>query len=110
MILHDGFKTLGGTELEVMLILWEHGTGSVRDVTEAIRQRRAIGYTYTTVAPLLARLAEQGLLAEESTSPSGYSYTPLVTKEELIAHAVRKLVTDLQLTPQERGRALTALG
>jgi len=110
MVLHDGFKTLGGTELEVMLILWEHGTGSVRDVTEAIRERQAIGYTYTTVAPLLAGLAEQGLLAEEGAPPGGYIYTPLVTKEELIVRAVQKLVTDLQPTPLERRQAQAALG
>jgi predicted transcriptional regulator len=107
---HGGFTTLGGTELEVMLILWEYGAGSVRDVTEAIRERQAIGYTYTTVAPLLTRLAEQGLLAEQGTSPGGYIYTPLVTKEQLIVRAVRELVADLQPTPQERRQALAALG
>jgi Penicillinase repressor len=57
------FQLFGPTELETMHILWERGRGPVRDVTEAICERRPIAHN--TMLTVLGRLADKGILTEE---------------------------------------------
>ena len=101
------FRLLGPTELEIMIILWEHGRATVREVCTLIRLTRPVAYT--TVLTVMGNLATKGLLVAEGTHLAGYIYRPALTKEELIAQALCEMLDDLQPTPQKRRRALLTL-
>lgn len=61
-----------------MNIVWECGDCSVRDVLEKISPKRQ--FAYTTVATILQRLYEKGLLKREIQASVVY-YSPKVSKE-----------------------------
>ena len=76
------------SELEVLQILWERGSGNVRDVLETLNQRRP--RAYTTVMTLLNVMVEKGLLRREADGRA-FVYTPRVQRQP----ALRKMVGDL---------------
>ena len=51
-------KSLTDVELEIMQVLWELKSGTVRDVYEVLRDRRKIAYT--TVLTMMSILEEKG--------------------------------------------------
>jgi BlaI family transcriptional regulator, penicillinase repressor len=51
-------------ELEVLKILWERGPSTIRQIWEVLDQRRR--RHYTTVASLLATMAQKGLVRGEA--------------------------------------------
>jgi predicted transcriptional regulator len=107
MATKGAFQVLGSTEREVMHVLWQDGRGMVRDVYEQIRKRRKVAYT--TIMTTMVRLAEKGVLAKEGTRGGGYTYTPRMTKDELMVKAVEQMLTDLHPTVTERHHVLQAL-
>ena len=52
-------------ELEILTVLWERGASTVRDVHEAIAQRKPT--QYTTVLKLLQIMAEKRLVRRDET-------------------------------------------
>lgn len=110
--------SLGSRELDVMALLWEHGSGTVGEIQERLDADLA----YTTVLTILRKLETKGLLRRE---PEGraHRYFPKVKQraaqksalhrilagffggspEALVAH----LVDDHDLDPEEL-RALAA--
>ena len=73
------YRDLGELEQQVMDIIWECKTCSVSDVALKLRRKKHI-LAYTTVATILQRLFEKGLLVKKSQGKS-YIYSPKVTKE-----------------------------
>jgi predicted transcriptional regulator len=71
-------KILSPLEQEVMNIVWELKDCSVRDVVDKLNQGKKLAYT--TVATLLQRLFEKGLVNRNNQS-SVLSYRPKVSKE-----------------------------
>lgn len=71
-------KTLSPLEQEVMNIVWELKECSIRDVVEKIHQEKKLAYT--TIATLLQRLFEKGLVNRKNHN-SVLSYTPKISKE-----------------------------
>ena len=71
-------KTLSPLEQEVMNVVWELKECSIRDVVEKFSQEKKLAYT--TVATLLQRLFEKGLVNRMSQG-TVLSYTPKVSKE-----------------------------
>lgn len=71
-------KTLSPLEQEVMNVVWELKECSIRDVVEKFSQEKKLAYT--TVATLLQRLFEKGLVNRISQG-TVLSYTPKVSKE-----------------------------
>lgn len=74
-----------------MNILWERGERSVRQVLAALDQRLA----YTTIATVLDRLHEKGLLLREKEGGSGgggWVYRPARTREEVLAGEVCQIL------------------
>ncbi len=65
-------------EQEVMNIVWELKTCSIRDVVEKLNQEKKLAYT--TVATLFQRLFEKGLV-DRISQGTVLSYTPKVSKE-----------------------------
>ena len=105
---------LGETEIEVLNIMWELGSGSVSDVRERILARREIAYT--TVMTVMRKLADKGYLSFTEDGKS-YVYSPEIPAEkvrssllsDLLARVfqgsrqdlVRTLVSDERLSEQD---------
>jgi BlaI family transcriptional regulator, penicillinase repressor len=71
---------LGWLEADVLRVVWDHGEVTVRDVYEALREKRRIAYT--TVMSVLRNLSAKGLL-EQDKSEAAYLYRPVVSDEEV---------------------------
>ncbi len=80
---------LGPLETEVMETVWDLGDTTVRDVHEALADRRDLAYT--TVMTTMARLASKGLL-ERDTSGLAHRYRPVITREEYAETTVTSVV------------------
>jgi predicted transcriptional regulator len=87
------YQALGSLEQEIMLFVWANGRSTVRDVFETIRETRPIAYT--TVMTTMNRLAEKGVLHEDTTDRyHGYAYTAVFTKPEFITLLVERLLDE----------------
>ena len=80
---------LGPLETEVMEQVWELGDTTVRDVHQALADRRDLAYT--TVMTTMARLASKGLL-ERDTSGLAHRYRPAISREEYAESTVTSVV------------------
>jgi predicted transcriptional regulator len=87
-----------------MIILWRDQEATVRMVWQQIRRTREVAYT--TVMTGMVRLAEKGLLTQErqgaTNNYSGYLYSPVLTRSELMALAVQGMWNELGATDAER--------
>jgi predicted transcriptional regulator len=81
--------TLTPQELELMKVVWRRGTATVRDVYEALLERRQIAYT--TVMTMLNVLEKKGHLAKRAEGRS-YVYAPVRTKQRVLGAMVREFV------------------
>jgi predicted transcriptional regulator len=81
--------TLTPQELELMKVVWQRGTATVRDVYEALLERRRIAYT--TVMTMLNVLEKKGHLAKRAEGRS-YVYEPVRPKQRVLGAMVRDFV------------------
>jgi len=87
-----GMNALGDLEVDVMGIVWNLNTATVKDVFEVMYKRR--GLAYTTIMTVMNRLAVKGILSQDkSTVP--YVYRPLVARDEMATSMVREVVDRL---------------
>src|SRR3989344_8977007 len=70
--------SLGELEKEIMDILWEYKNCSARDVLIKLQKDRTLAYT--TVATVLQRLYDKGLV-KRTENKSGHIYSPKLSKE-----------------------------
>jgi BlaI family transcriptional regulator, penicillinase repressor len=79
-----------GRELDIMAVLWETGSATVREVQEGLEPDLA----YTTVLTILRTLEAKGHLRHE---PEGraHRYYPVVKRDEAGATALRQLVSKI---------------
>jgi predicted transcriptional regulator len=82
-------KTLTPQELEIMKIVWQNGRATVRDVYEALRERRRIAYT--TVLTMMKVLEGKGHL-KRRRQRRAYVYTPTRPEATVIRSMVREFV------------------
>jgi BlaI family transcriptional regulator, penicillinase repressor len=80
--------SLSRFELEIMEILWKLGEVSVRDVQEAIQERRRPAYT--TVQTILSRLEEKQAVRRTRKVGNALLFAPLVER----APVHRRLIDD----------------
>ena len=101
-------------ELEIMKIVWVHGSATVRDVYEELLKRRKIAYT--TVMTMMGILEQKGHL-KKSADERAYVYTPAQPQREVVGNMVHdflkrvfngsakplliQLAEDKKLTPEE---------
>ena len=80
-------------ELAVLRALWKLGSGSVREVLEALnRARSGPPLAYTTVLRFLQIMTEKGLVVrEDADAARGHIYAPKVPAER----TKRQMVSDL---------------
>ncbi len=82
-------KLLTDLEADVMQLVWQKGSVTVRDVYEAIQSTRPLAYT--TIMTVLSKLAEKDIL-ECLKQGRAYVYHPKVSKKEAAQRNVAKLL------------------
>src|ERR1039457_1463480 len=82
-------KTLTDQELEIMKIVWERHAATVRDVYEALLERRRVAYT--TVMTMMKILEQKGYLNRKQVERA-YVYRPAQPKSRVIRAMVRDFV------------------
>jgi predicted transcriptional regulator len=82
-------KTLTDQELEIMKIVWERQTTTVRGVYEALLERRRVAYT--TVMTMMKILEHKGYLNRKQVDRA-YVYRPAQPKNRVIRAMVRDFV------------------
>jgi predicted transcriptional regulator len=82
-------RTLTEQELEIMKVVWELQTATVRDVYEALLRRRKIAYT--TVMTMMNILEEKGYL-KKSAEDKAHVYRPAHAKGKVIQAMVQEFV------------------
>src|SRR5262245_11958747 len=84
---------LSEAEREVLRVLWDRETGSVREIRDVLAEKGR-RWAYTTVATLLQRLqAKQYVAADSSTVP--HVYRSVVTREALLDRRLRDTAAEL---------------
>jgi predicted transcriptional regulator len=76
-------------ELEIMEEIWRLGKASIREVQEALPEKRRPAYT--TVQTIVHRLEEKGVVRRAKKIGNAFVFEPVVTR----AAAHRRLITDL---------------
>src|SRR5262245_27035080 len=82
-------STLTEQELEIMKIVWELGSATVREVYEVLLGRRKIAYT--TVMTMM-KILEQKKHLKKSDGERAYVYRPARPKNQVIKGMVREFV------------------
>jgi BlaI family transcriptional regulator, penicillinase repressor len=81
--------TLTPQELAIMKVVWKLEQATVRDVYEAIREKRPIAYT--TVMTMMRILEEKGYL-KKNRSERAYLYKPSRARQQVVGAMVRDFV------------------
>ena len=76
-------------ELEVMKLVWELGACTVRQVYEALRERKKVAYT--TVMTMMKILEEKKYLKKRQEGRA-YVYQPTRPKREVISGMVQEFI------------------
>jgi BlaI family penicillinase repressor len=81
--------TLTPQELAIMKVVWKLDKATVRDVYEALREKRTIAYT--TVMTMMRILDEKGYL-KKSRLERAYVYKPTRPRQQVVGAMVRDFV------------------
>jgi len=76
-------------ELEILKILWDAETATVREVRDTLAPKRDLAYT--SVMTTMNIMVDKGYVTRRRTGPS-YVYEPVVAEEEIMKNMVRDLV------------------
>jgi predicted transcriptional regulator len=87
--LKDKKSVLTGQELEIMKIVWQFGTATVRDVYEELLKVRKIAYT--TVMTMMGILEQKGRLTKTQRDRA-YVYSPTESQGEVVGSMVHEFV------------------
>lgn len=79
--------SLGELEHRIMDIVWKQKKSSARDIQAKLDRRLA----YTTVATILNRLYEKGLVTR-SEGKNGYTYSPKISKEKYSQNIAKSFI------------------
>jgi predicted transcriptional regulator len=82
-------STLTGQELEIMKEVWRLESATVRQVYEALLERRRIAYT--TVMTMLNILEHKGFLKKRQEERA-YVYSPAQPQKQVVGSMVREFV------------------
>ncbi len=80
------------SELEILQILWDKGSATVRDVHDLIESVKDTGYT--TTLKLMQIMTDKGLL-ERETGNRTHVYKPLLTREKTQESFLNKMLNGL---------------
>jgi predicted transcriptional regulator len=80
-------------ELDVLKVLWERPSGTVREINEILHQQGR-RWAYTTVQTLLQRLESKGHVRSDK-SGSAHVYRAAVSRDDLLSRRLRELADQL---------------
>jgi BlaI family penicillinase repressor len=84
---------LSDAEREVLKVLWNHGSGTIREINEVL-QHGGRRWAYTTVATLLQRLTvKKYVVSDPSAVP--HVFRSVVTREELLERRLKDTADEL---------------
>lgn len=83
-------QSLGELEAEVMEIIWQLSSASVREVLTRIRKKKKVAYT--TIMTVMARLHDKGILKRELDDNGAYIYAAIQDKEKFLAVTSKKVI------------------
>ena len=85
--------TIPDSELDVLRVLWDRGRGTVREILETLKDAGR-QWSYATVATLLDRLEQKGLVASDRRDLA-FVYSPKISAEEVRRKRLGNLVEKL---------------
>jgi predicted transcriptional regulator len=80
------------SELEILQVLWDKGTASVREVHEELLKNKDAGYT--TTLKLMQIMFEKGLVKRDDSMKT-HIYQASVSKEKTQKHLLGKMIDNL---------------
>ncbi|WP_448700705.1 BlaI/MecI/CopY family transcriptional regulator [Mucilaginibacter sp. AW1-3] len=80
------------SELEILQILWQKGSCTVRDVHEELAVNKDAGYT--TTLKLMQIMAEKGLVERDTTNRT-HIYKAAVSQDEAQKHYLDKMINNV---------------
>ena len=80
------------SELEILQVLWDRGTASVREVHEELLKNKDAGYT--TTLKLMQIMFEKGLVKRDDSMKT-HIYQASVSKEKTQKHLLGKMIDNL---------------
>jgi predicted transcriptional regulator len=86
------FTGIGSLEAEILSVVWQRDSTTVRDVYETLRARRPIAYT--TVMTVMNNLVKKQLLSQDK-SQIAYVYTPAIPGREVALTVLDSVVERL---------------
>jgi predicted transcriptional regulator len=84
---------LSDAERDVLKALWNHGPGTIREMSSLLRHRGK-RWAYTTVATLMQRLGAKGYAASDPSAVP-HIYRALVTRNELLEDLLEDTAEEL---------------
>lgn len=90
--MHTSFIKPTDSELEILQVLWEKETASVREVHEYLLATKDVGYT--TTLKLMQIMYEKGLVTRNDSSRT-HIYTAAVNKESTQKFLLHKFIRNL---------------
>lgn len=79
------------SELEILQILWQHDSCTVREVNEELSKIRQVEIGYTTTLKLMQLMHEKGLVERDSSSRT-HVYKALLNQKKTQKSLVNKLI------------------
>ncbi|MFL5773262.1 MAG: BlaI/MecI/CopY family transcriptional regulator [Flavisolibacter sp.] len=80
------------SELEILNILWQKDTATVREVHEVLARSKDVGYT--TTLKLMQIMHDKGLVKRDESMRT-HIYQPAVNKEKTQKHLLDKMIDSL---------------
>jgi len=77
-------------ELEIMQVLWEIGSGSVREIQERLPEKRRPAYT--TVQTIVRRLEEKEAVRRLKKIGNAFIFEPLITRRSAHHRLINELL------------------
>lgn len=81
---------LGPQELQIMKVVWDRGKVTVRDVYQALLERRQVAYT--TVMTMMNILEQKGFLKKAAGEDRAFVYQPARTRQSVMREMVNEFV------------------
>ena len=85
-----GTRVLGLQELQIMNVVWDRGRVTVRDVYEALRERRQVAYT--TVMTMMNILDQKGFLKRTPGEDRAFVYEPARSRQTVMREMVKDFI------------------
>src|SRR5438105_4316942 len=85
--------SISKTELDILKVLWEHGSGTVREINTLLH-RQGHPRAYTTMLTLLQRLEAKGYVASDKSGVA-HVFRPTVSRDKLLRQRLKDLANQL---------------